>query len=160
MSVRIRKMKRRDVAAVQTVAKTSWNATYAGIIPVDIQESFLSKAYSDKMLLKRRRKTYIFIAEVEGNIVGFANYSKVQSDKKCHLHAIYILPEYQSKGIGSRLLNIGMEKLGAKEITLHVERKNENALNFYKKKGFQMISEFDNELDGHTLHTIRMALKN
>lgn len=159
MNLIIRKMKKRDLLHVKNVAETSWRATYEGIIPIRIQEEFLSKAYNEKMLKKRRRNTNFFVAEVDGKIVGFANYSKVNSDKSVHLHAIYLLPEFQWKGIGTKLLDYAIEHLDVTEITLDVEHKNKPAIKFYENKGFVKISEFDDDIDGHTIHTIRMQLK-
>lgn len=47
MNYKIREMLKEDIKQVQDVAKISWNATYEGIIPVEIQENFLNGAYSD-----------------------------------------------------------------------------------------------------------------
>lgn len=156
MDLTIRKMKRKDIPAIQDIAKISWNSTYTGIIPSQIQESFLNQAYSVKMLKKQRRNSNFYVALINQELIGFANYSQVYSDDSVHLHAIYLHPEYQGKGIGSALLEIGSDQLAADKISLHVERQNIKAIQFYKRKGFYKISEFDDELEGHTIHTIRM----
>lgn len=158
MYLTIRKMKRKDIPAIQEVAKRSWNSTYAGIIPSGVQDSFLSQAYSIKTLKKQRRSSNFYVALSNQELIGFANYSQVYSDNSIHLHAIYLHPEYQGRGIGSALLQIGMNHLSATKISLHVERQNNRAIQFYKQKGFHKISEFDDELEGHTIHTIRMIL--
>ena len=152
-------MKRREIPAVQDVAKVSWHATYEGIIPIHIQDNFLAEAYSVKMVKKRLRKTKFFVAVVDSKIVGFANYSPLLAEDKVELHAIYLYTEYQGTGIGTAFLEAGKDELGAKEILLNVERKNQTGLNFYHAKGFEKISEFDDDFNGHTLHTIRMSLK-
>lgn len=38
MNYTIRQMQLEDIPQVQHVAKTSWNHTYRGIIPIEIQE--------------------------------------------------------------------------------------------------------------------------
>lgn len=48
---------------------------------------------------------------------------------------------------------------GAKEILVNVEKDNEVGINFYKASGFEVISEFDDDFDGHILKTVRMVLK-
>ena len=48
MTYTIRKMDYKDIQSVQRVAKISWNATYEGIIPLQIQTKFLEEAYSDE----------------------------------------------------------------------------------------------------------------
>lgn len=160
MDFSIRKMKKKDIAQVQDVAIKSWHATYEGIIPLEIQDNFLKSAYSDKMMKRRLKNTHIFIAEAEGKVVGFANYSPVSDDGKVELAALYLYPAYQGKGIGTALLTASIEKLkDVKEINLSVEKNNRKGAAFYEAKGFKVTSEFDDNFDGHILKTVRMVLK-
>ncbi|MFC7684966.1 GNAT family N-acetyltransferase [Ureibacillus sp. GCM10028918] len=155
----IRKMKEEDIQQVQQVAKTSWNYTYEGIIPSEIQENFLKSAYSDEMMQRRLERSIIFVAEVDGKIVGFANYSPVKEDGKAELAAIYLYPEYQGKGIGTALLKEGFKYLdGVKEIFINVEKENKIGKTFYEAKGFKVVTEFDDDFDGYILRTVRMVL--
>lgn len=48
----IEKMTVNDIHSVQQVATESWNHTYKGIIPLDVQNNFLRAAYSTEMLKK------------------------------------------------------------------------------------------------------------
>jgi len=41
MNVFIRKMKRKDIKAVENIARIAWHTTYDGIIPRDVQDNFL-----------------------------------------------------------------------------------------------------------------------
>ena len=155
----IRKMKKRDISQVQHVARTSWHSTYKGIIPLEIQEKFLDIAYSRVNMKSRLKQSTIFVAEVNRKIVGFANYSPVNSGGSVELGAIYLYPEYQGKGIGTAFLKKGIENLGALEIHLNVERNNNIGTTFYHAKGFEIVSEFEENFDGHILKTVRMVLK-
>lgn len=160
MKITIRKMIKEDMQQVQQVAKTSWHHTYEGIIPAEIQGNFLKSAYSDEMMNLRLVSTFIFVSEVDGKVIGFANYSPVKEEGNVELSAIYLYPEYQGKGIGTRLLQAGIKNIeGTKEIFVNVEKDNEIGINFYKAKGFEVISEFDDDFDGHILKTVRMVLK-
>lgn len=159
MDYLIREMKKKDIRQVQDVAKQSWNATYTGIIPLDIQDRFLNAAYSNRNMKWRLKKSNFFVAEVDREIVGFANYSSVLKDGKVELAAIYLYPEYQGRGIGTAFLRVGIDKLGAREIHLNVEKNNQIGTTFYQAKGFKVLSEFDDNFDGHTLKTLRMAWK-
>lgn len=160
MAATIRTMHYEDIQQVQEVAKKSWNATYEGIIPLEIQEKFLNAAYNDERMKQRLERSFIFVAEVDGNIVGFANFSPVSDEGKAELGAIYLYPEYQGKGIGSTLLQQGINDLnGIKEIYINVEKDNQIGKNFYDAKGFQVVKEFDDDFDGHILKTVRMVLK-
>ncbi|WP_407270937.1 GNAT family N-acetyltransferase [Radiobacillus sp. PE A8.2] len=154
----IRQMNSEDISYVQHVAKTSWNHTYDGIIPLEIQTNFLENAYSVKMMEKRLQQSFLYVAETDGSIVGFANFSPVKADGVAELGAIYLLPEFQGKGIGSALLEKGIyNNPEVKQIHVEVEKDNQLGLNFYYAKGFIAESEYDDFFDGHTLKTVRMV---
>lgn len=74
-----------------------------------------------------------------GKLTGF--FSLVDE----RLAAIFILPEEQGKGYGKLLINCA-KKLKT-QLTLSVYEKNQSALEFYKKNGFQI---FDNQIDEAT----------
>lgn len=155
----IRSMQDTDISQVQQVAKISWNKTYKGIIPPKIQEDFLKAAYNQEMMKKRLERSIIFVAESENKVIGFANFSPVRKEGQVELSAIYLYPEYQGQGIGTSLLHQGITSLkGAKEIFINVEKENKIGQIFYKAKGFKVISEFDDNFDGHILKTLRMVL--
>ncbi|MDP4552760.1 GNAT family N-acetyltransferase [Alkalihalobacillus macyae] len=159
MEYTIRKMEERDVKPVQEVAKKSWNATYERIIPLEIQARFLNTAYNDEMMIKRLNGSYLYVAEKDQQIVGFANFSKVKEEGEVELGAIYLYPEYQGKGIGTALLHEGIKNLkGVKSIYINVEKENSIGTNFYHAKGFKVISEFDDNLEGHITKMFRMVL--
>lgn len=155
----IRTMHVEDIPQVQDVAKKSWNATYEGIIPFKIQEKFLKVAYNNDRMKQRLERSFLFVAEIDSNVVGFANFSPVNEEGKAELGAIYLYPEYQGKGIGSALLQKGINELeGVEEIYINVERDNEIGKSFYDAKGFQVLKEFDDDFEGHILKTVRMVL--
>lgn len=153
-------MSKDDIEQVQDVAKKSWNATYEGIIPDKVQASFLNAAYRDEMLEKRLSGSFMFVSVVENKIVGFANFSPVNSDGRVELSAIYLYPSYQGNGIGTALLQEGIETIkGMKEIYLDVEKENVIGRNFYQAKGFKIIREYDDNFDGHMLKTVQMVFR-
>lgn len=159
MDYLIREIVKEDTKQVQDVAKKSWNATYDGIIPFEIQENFLKAAYNDEMIDWRMRHSLMLVAEVDHTITGFANFTQVNEQGQAELSAIYLLPEYQGEGIGSALLNEGIERLkDVKEIHLDVEKENRIGTIFYESKGFKVIKAYDDDFDGHILKTVRMAL--
>lgn len=156
----IRPMKKEDIKCVQKIAQVSWNAAYKDLIPRSIQERFLAEAYSLEMLQNRLQNTYLYIAVKDGKKVGFANFSPVTKSGLTELGAIYILPEEQGQGIGTALLNKGIQSLNnVEEVLLHVEKNNQTALNFYRKKGFVKIDIVRDFLYDYTLETYQMLLK-
>lgn len=159
MTITIRKMQLTDIEAVAHVATKSWHATYEGIIPQHIQNRFLEMAYSKERLKQRCEKTPMYVAIERDDIIGFANFSNVKKDGEVELAAIYLLPEVWGKGIGSQLLVYGIEQLSPSAIFINVEAENEVGKQFYAARNFQVVEEFEEDFEGHTLKTIRMMLE-
>lgn len=107
-----------DALAVAKVHVGSWRESFAGIVP----QSFL-----DKMSVENRAKAFengfafdsykMFVAETQENgIVGFADFGKTrdnQSKFEAELYAIYLLRDFQRKGIGGKLFDLGVKYLVA-----------------------------------------------
>ncbi len=153
----IRLLEKKDFSRIQYIAAASWHHTYEGIIPLPIQDRFLKGAYSDEMLSNRMNNTLFLINETEGEINGFANFSKCNEKGQAELGAIYLLPDVQRQGIGETLLDEGISRLPLLEkLIVNVESENQKGLAFYTKKGFKPVEEFDEIFYGHKLKTVKM----
>lgn len=75
-------------------------------------------------------KSKIFVAEEDGEILGFA---AVQGED--YLGALFVSEEYWRKGIGKRLLNRCKKRY--ERLILNVYAENEGAVVFYEKMGFK-----------------------
>ena len=97
-----------DAAAVAKVHVLSWHKSFKGIVP----DSFL-----EKLTVETRTKAFrerfgddsykMYVAQTsEGHVVGFADVGDPRHDVgpyDAELYAIYILHEFQGKGIGAGL---------------------------------------------------------
>ena len=147
-----------DIPQVKRVAIKSWHATYANIIPLDVQNNFLKKAYSEERLLVRLSKSPFYVAKLDNKLIGFANFSNKNSVGNVELAAIYLDTDFQQQGVGTALLLFGIEQLRPTQVSINVEAENKLGRQFYEAKGFQVIDRFEEEFDGHILKTIRMVL--
>ena len=85
-----------------------------------------------------------------GLVIGYLSYSIMY--EKAEINNIYVLSEYRSKGIGSKLIEhlLSMCKI-CENITLEVRKDNVNAINLYKKYGFKEVAirkNYYNGIDG------------
>jgi ribosomal protein S18 acetylase RimI-like enzyme len=84
------------------------------------------------------REGYMVVAEVDTQVVGFGG---IDIDAAEQLKWLYVLPEYQSYGIGSKILkeleDIGWMR-GLIAIRLHAAP---DAFEFYRKHGYRRIEE-------------------
>lgn len=154
----IRKAKQSDWQKVQHVAEVSWHDTYEGIIPRSVQDAFLERAYHEEIILKKMEYGILFVAEVEIDIVGFANVF-MREDGEAELAAIYLLPEVQGKGIGTALLEAVKKSIfGVSNLYVYVEKENTNAIHFYESSRFVFVREFEEELFEHTFASVEYVL--
>ncbi|WP_040983690.1 GNAT family N-acetyltransferase [Oceanobacillus jeddahense] len=157
MGITVRKATEADFSAIQQVAQIAWEETYKNIIPVSVQEHFLEKAYSIEQLHRKLDMTAFFVGEIENKVVAFANLH--QSKKENDLSAIYVHPEFQSKGLGNALLKKIMNELQrGDELVVYLEKGNHQAESFYAKYGFTFIEEFNEVILNHTFQTLKMSV--
>jgi ribosomal protein S18 acetylase RimI-like enzyme len=138
-----------DAESVTDVHRRTWLATYpnaeAGITEEDIRIRVDGEHDELKPLrLEQWRKSIetadgsrtVFVARQEGKVVGFCAPGIISGQRR--IGAIYVLPEAQSNGLGSQLLEKAIEWHGRSEdIFLRAATYNEQAIGFYKRNGFE-----------------------
>jgi ribosomal protein S18 acetylase RimI-like enzyme len=78
----------------------------------------------------------LFFAKDGDTVVGLCRV--VRSETENRLQAIYVLPEYQGRGIGTLLWNEAQKYLDKdKDIVVAVAEYNQNAIDFYTRLGFE-----------------------
>lgn len=133
-----------DIQAIHHLAYEIWWPSYKGILSEEQIEFMLEDIYSAASLEKQMQEGATFIiAEEDGKALGFASFSSAEHLFK--IHKLYILPSHQGKKLGSQLLNFiedEAKKHYAKFLELNVNRNN-LALSFYQKVGFEIFEEVD-----------------
>ena len=92
-------------------------------------------------------KEYIVYKCVLDNIIIGFIVLKLYEDKHIHIMSIAISKNYRNKGIGTKFLNFLKNEFEEYRITLYVQVKNEVAVHFYMKNGFQVKNTLDNYYD-------------
>ena len=78
-----------------------------------------------------------FVAKVNGLVVGYVEPYIDERDRHC-LGSMYVAPEAQGQGIGTKLMNRVLALHGRNEdIFLEVVNYNQNAIDFYERFGFE-----------------------
>jgi GNAT superfamily N-acetyltransferase len=154
-----------DFKTIREIAYKSWPSTYGSILSKEQIDYMLDLFYSEETLLKNlNEKGHRFLLVNEGEVcLGFASYEHNYLNENCtRLHKIYLLPEAQGKGAGKLLID-AVENL-AKEnqsttLSLNVNKFNK-AISFYKKIGFEVVSEEEILLDhGYKMEDYKMEKK-
>ena len=90
----------------------------------------------EKLTTPNRPDGATFVAKSNGYVVGFVDPSI--EDGKRRIGAIYVTPEAQGTGIGSKLMQQALQWHGRNDdIFLEVVTYNQNAIDFYKRFGFE-----------------------
>lgn len=148
-SLEVEPAKPEDAAEVFDVQRRTWLDTYpneeAGITYEDIRlrlegengELIPQKVERWKQGIESTgEKRATFVVRDEGMVVGFAAPGIMNGQRR--IGAIYVLPKVQGRGIGGKLLEKSIEWHGRSEdIFLHVAKYNHNAIDFYKRHGFE-----------------------
>jgi ribosomal protein S18 acetylase RimI-like enzyme len=134
-----------DAKTLGEIHSRSWKVTYKGIVPNEILENITiekRQKYFEKAQTDGREEDAIIFKDNEA--VGFICIGKCRDADKPDIYGeiwgIYLLPGYWKMGIGSELINWGLNELKKRhysKITLWVLEENINARKFYEKNGFK-----------------------
>ena len=127
------------------LAKKAWLFTYSNIMKSDVLNERLNDWYSEQnhkgISENVKNGTYFFKVAFQNNkMVGFVS-GNVNENK---LDRLYIDPEKIGKGIGALLLQMFIDeliKVNKKTCMLYCDKNNSLGIEFYKKKGFNIVEE-------------------
>jgi GNAT superfamily N-acetyltransferase len=162
----------RDIPGILSVRKITWIFTYPnaeyGITKADIEKNISQRDVGAIETWSKRLKddnvlSHTWVAKENDIVVGFVSAHK-GSDINV-LMALYVLPNYQKRGIGAELMKAALSWLGNdRNVSLDVVRYNIQAIQFYKKLGFIENGPTVNEVgvltNGKQLPEIKMIKLN
>jgi len=146
MGIVIRPWQKGDLASIRRITWQSWISTYSIFIPESDLTSYFDIHYTEAAFLSMFDDLFIqgFIAEVDGQITGYVRLFLNREENRLYVPSLYLLPDFQSQGIGRQLLEAAegyaVEKC-IDELWIGVMVKNRQALVFYRKVGFQFVRE-------------------
>ena len=96
-------------------------------------------------LLRDFERMSFYVYKSEGRIVGVAAL-EVEGEERGRIHWVYILPEYQRKGIGTALVRYVEQKakeIGLKRLRLLTVGQADWTVSFYKKLGYALADKVE-----------------
>lgn len=100
------------------------------------------KEKKEAIAMIKRNKSACFVAEDKGEIVG--SVFGAFNGRRGWIYHLVTHPKYQKKGYGSMLLRRAEEalrRLGATKILLGVWLSDKKVLNFYQKRGYNIMDD-------------------
>jgi ribosomal protein S18 acetylase RimI-like enzyme len=162
--IRIREATPDDVPGMARVRVDTWRSAYRGVVA---EEHLASLSYAQteqrwrtRFFEQRQPGVFVYVAEGEqGEIVGFALGGPELGQDPVYwgeIYALYVLPSYQNRGIGrklvaactAQLLRQGIETLLIWALAANPHRR------FYEALGGQVVREQDKEIGGQILREV------
>ncbi|GAB2533725.1 GNAT family N-acetyltransferase [Gracilibacillus alcaliphilus] len=145
----IRKATLEDAKFIAEVYIHSWKATYQDLInEQDLSNTTVDhhQIYWETILKLSRKQQPVTVIEDQGEIVGFISGGKERTERFGYdgeIFAIYLLPDYQGKGLGKQLLKAfaeEMQELGYQSLLIWVLTHNPTH-HFYLHFGAEKIEQ-------------------
>lgn len=144
--IHITKAQQKDLDTIASLAKQIWNAHYVSIIGQVQVDYMLDKIYNHQSLVEQlTTKNHVFyLIKNNDDVIGFLSISS-DNTFDYFLHKFYIDQQKSNAGIGTEVLNLLIQTICPKSLTLTVNRQNYKSINFYFKNGFKIdrVEDFD-----------------
>ena len=146
---RIERITEDQLPIIRKLADVAFPHTYKEILSPQQINYMMEWMYSSDSLHKQMQEgQYFFVLFENDTPVGFVTVEP-QEKQLYHLQKIYVLPEYQGKGAGKKLIETAQDLVRTLKpenkkaiLELNVNRSN-SAVCFYKKMGFVIDRQGD-----------------
>lgn len=118
------------------LARETYTAAYAHTFGPGDLEAHLAKHLSDECVCRWLTEDTVLVAEAESRLVGYVHIGPGL------LHRLYVAPEVQNCGVGTRLLQAALDHpvlRDARAVRLDVWTENLGALKLYERFGFTVV---------------------
>lgn len=136
MTVGIRPAAAGDLAGIVAVFLACWRHSYAGVLPeavvAGMSDTEATALWTNALAAPGGHPLVAVVPD--GTIVGVTRHDRVDT-----VQSLYVAPDTQRLGVGTRLLSAAVEALraaGADIVRLWVFADNTAALSFYRRHGF------------------------
>lgn len=154
-AIDVRRAETRDAEAITAVHDAAWRNAYDGLIPAKELRDIIARRGPRWWQRAIARGTAILVIEVGGTICGYATFGPNRMRKlaqKGEVYEIYLLPEYQGVGLGTRLFLAArseLARLGYESTVVWALAENQQACQFYTNVGGRKVAHA-NERFGET----------
>lgn len=138
-----------DLPAILAVAEATWFPTYLPLLSREQVKYMFDVIYNETTLQTAWQTpgAFFILAENEGQPQAFAHLSPLtELDATIKLQKFYVHPQAHGSGLASELMTAVFTEATKREYThidLNVNRYNDRAIAFYRKKGFGILYETD-----------------
>ena len=152
-----RRAKPEDAGAISKVHEASWKNAYAGLVPYAALARMINRRDVKWWANAIRKSTLILVVEMDNEIVGYATLGPNRVSTfpfEGEVYEIYLRPEYQGVGLGSKLFADAVNELkrrSYKGVVVWVLSDNDPAITFYENAGGRAIANGSEHFDDKKL---------
>jgi ribosomal protein S18 acetylase RimI-like enzyme len=160
LDIAIRQADPRDAGAIASVHLESWSSAYRGLIPHKALNSMIARRGAEWWARVIGRSGAVLVAEIGGTVAGYVTYGRNrarQLSQQGEIYELYLLPEYQGIGLGTKLFDAARKALRAhdlKGLVVWALEDNQLANGFYQGLGGRDVAEGTETFDDKTLKKI------
>ena len=142
MTVELRTASSDDLDDIVRVFLACWRDSYRGVLPATTIEAMTdqrARVLWQRVLGSEAGEVLVAerVSDAGAELLGLTRFAA--SGDHADVHSLYVSPDAQGLGLGSRLLNAAAERLasaGATDATLWVFANNAPSIAFYRKQGW------------------------
>jgi ribosomal protein S18 acetylase RimI-like enzyme len=163
LTIGVRRAESGDADAITKVHDAAWRYAYDGMIPAKELVRIVSRRGARWWDRAIRRGTAILVIEVGGTICGYATFGPNRARnlaQKGEVYEIYLLPEYQGVGLGTRLFLAARRELarfGFDSVVVWALADNEGACRFYRNAGGRRVAKANERFGDASLTKVAFA---
>ena len=128
INLHIRPMENNDMDDLVGLSLLAWEPVFDSfkailgpkIYPILYPDWCKSQAEGVEKYCMDHEKSNVWVAEVDGEVVGFLAYQNNESDKTGEVMLLAVHPAYQNQDIGTELNNVALEKMKASGMVMAV----------------------------------------
>ncbi len=160
LSIDIRRAEPADAGAIAAVHESAWRGAYSGLIPHRALNAMIQRRGDSWWERAIGRQASVLVIDLGGDIVGYATLGRNRArelDQGGEIYELYIRPEYQGIGLGTRLFAAARERLsahGLDGLVVWALEDNGPAVTFYEGAGGRDVAEGIETFDGRALRKI------
>jgi ribosomal protein S18 acetylase RimI-like enzyme len=152
MSLMIRPVSNDDIAFVVQLSLLAWEPIFSSFQEI-LGSEIYSKIYPDwrkqqrsgiETICKEGGTTAVWVAELEGSVVGFIAYKLNMEEKTGEIEYLAVHPDHQNNGIGTELNSFALNQMKKSGIELAVvgtggDPSHAPARRAYEKSGYTAL---------------------
>jgi ribosomal protein S18 acetylase RimI-like enzyme len=147
LTIDIRPAAAKDADQIADVHASAWEKTYQGLIPHKSLRTMIDRRHGNWWERAIRRGTSVMVVDMGGMVAGYCTFGLNRAralPQEGEIYELYIRPEYQGIGIGTRLFAAARASLsnhGCKGLVVWAIEENGMATSFYHGQGGKDVAQ-------------------